>query len=226
MKRLGKLFLLAAALAAVSAAVFAARDIRGGEGTSATAVVNAGRDCWQLTLVNRDNPIDDGAVPPELTELSNGEQVDSRIYPELQAMFDDARAQGVYPVVNEGYRSRQRQQELMEEKIAAYEAEGYSGDTAQQLAAQWVAQPGTSEHELGLALDIIADSSRSTDDEVYAWLAENAWRYGFILRYPADKEQITGIDYEPWHYRYVGTQAAEEITAQGICLEEYLGAAE
>ena len=91
------------------------------------------------------------------------------------------------------------------------------------MAGQWVAIPGTSEHELGLAVDINADKEQSSNEEVYNWLAENAWRYGFILRYPQGKEDITGIDYEPWHYRYVGKEVAKEIYEAGITLEEYVG---
>ena len=90
------------------------------------------------------------------------------------------------------------------------------------MAEQWVAIPGYSEHELGLAVDINADKERSYGEEVYCWLAENAWRYGFILRYPQGKEEITGIDYEPWHYRYVGYEAAKTIYEEDITLEEYL----
>ena len=86
-----------------------------------------------------------------------------------------------------------------------------------------MAVPGTSEHQLGLAVDINANPDNSTDEEVYAWLAENAWQFGFILRYPQDKTQITGIQYEPWHYRYVGREAAAHIHTSGQCLEEYLG---
>ena len=91
------------------------------------------------------------------------------------------------------------------------------------MAEQWVAIPGTSEHELGLAVDINADKERSSNEEVYNWLAENAWRYGLILRYPQGKEGITGIDYEPWHYRYVGKEVAKQIYEEGITLEEYVG---
>jgi len=91
------------------------------------------------------------------------------------------------------------------------------------MAGQWVAIPGTCEHELGLAVDINADKEQSSNEEVYNWLAENAWRYGFILRYPKGKEDITGIDYEPWHYRYVGKEVAKEIYEEGITLEEYVG---
>ena len=89
-------------------------------------------------------------------------------------------------------------------------------------AKEWAAVPGTSEHQLGIAVDINADKTQSTNDEVYVWLAENAYRYGFILRYPQGKEQITGTNYEPWHYRYVGVENAKIIYEQQICLEEYI----
>ena len=81
---------------------------------------------------------------------------------------------------------------------------------------------GRSEHQLGLAVDINGDELHSSNDEVYSWLAENAYKYGFILRYPEGKSDITGIEYEPWHYRYVGKEAAAEIFSRSICLEEYL----
>ncbi len=181
-------------------------------------------DGWKLTLVNVTHAIADDAYPTELTDLFNGEQVDSRIYPDLQRMFDDARAQGVYPLVNEGYRTHARQQELMDQRVEQYIAEGNDEETARQLAEAWVAVPGTSEHELGLAVDIVADTDLCDNETVYAWLRENAHLYGFILRYPEDKVEITGIDYEPWHYRYVGHEAAEEIYETGVCLEEYLQA--
>lgn len=175
----------------------------------------------ELTLVNADNPVPD-SWSVDLTTLSNGEQVATMIYPDLQEMFDDMRAQGIYPFVRAGYRSNEEQQRVLEERISAYEAEGYSHARAEALALETVALPGTSEHELGLAVDINADESASTDEEVYTWLAENAYKYGFIQRYPEDKTQVTGIDYEPWHYRYVGKAAAARIYDSGECLEEYL----
>ena len=92
---------------------------------------------------------------------------------------------------------------------------------AERTAKEWVALPGTSEHQLGIAVDINADKSKSSNDEVYMWLAANAHNYGFILRYPQGKQEITGTSYEPWHYRYVGVDAAREIYERGICLEEY-----
>ena len=175
---------------------------------------------WNLIVVNRWNPIPEN-YSVELTVLSNGQKVDSRVYPYLQEMFDAARADGIYPIVREGYRTEEEQQEILDDKIQAYINEGYSQWRAERNAKEWVALPGTSEHQLGIAVDINADKSKCTNDDVYAWLAENAYKYGFILRYPLDKQEITGTSYEPWHYRYVGVEAAQEIYEQGICLEEY-----
>lgn len=176
---------------------------------------------WNLILVNRNSYIPDD-YKVELTELSNGEKVDSRIYPEMQEMFNDARAQGYGLFVREGYRTQEEQQQLLDEKIEAYENEGKSKSEAKKLAEQWVAIPGTSEHQLGIAVDINADTTKSSSDDVYSWLAENAHKYGFIKRYPSDKTDITGVINEPWHYRYVGKEAALEIYSQGMCLEEYI----
>ena len=176
---------------------------------------------WNLILVNRDSYIPND-YQVELTELSNGKKVDSRIYPELQEMFNDARAQGYGLFVREGYRTQEEQQQLLNEKIEAYENEGKSKSEAKKLAEQWVAIPGTSEHQLGIAVDINADTTKSSSDDVYSWLAENAHKYGFIKRYPSDKTDITGVINEPWHYRYVGKEAALEIYSQGMCLEEYI----
>ena len=166
---------------------------------------------WKFLLVNRWNPIPEGYVP-ELTELWNGESVDSRIYSDLQEMFDDAREEGLEPYVNAGYRTNEVQQSLMDQEVEDYISQGYSKAEAREMAEQWVATPGTSEHQMGLAVDISMDDngSRSAVD-VWQWLMENSYKYGFILRYPEDKTEITGIAYEPWHYRYVGKEAAEEI---------------
>ena len=180
---------------------------------------------WNLILVN-----DDYCVPSdyevELTELANGEKVDSRIYPQLQQMFDDARAAGLELFVREGYRTTQDQKDIMDERIQQYRDEGYSRSEAKKLAEEYVAEPGTSEHELGIAVDINADTSKCSSDAVYTWLANNAYnnayRYGFIKRYPEDKIEITGVNNEPWHYRYVGVDVAREMQEKGLCLEEYI----
>lgn len=183
-----------------------------------TASVDNG---WNLILVNRDNYIPKN-YEVELTELMNGEKVDSRIYPDLQEMFDAARTQGLALFVAAGYRTGEEQRRLLDEKIEAYEYEGHSKMEAEKLAKQWVALPGTSEHQLGIAVDINADTQKSSSDEVYDWLAQNGCRYGFIKRYPSNKTDVTGVINEPWHYRYVGREAAQEITKQGVCLEEYI----
>lgn len=178
---------------------------------------------WNLTLVNPWNPVPSG-WEMEFTELRNDERVDSRMYPELQRMFDDCRAAGLLPLVYSGYRTQEMQQELYDNKIAAYLAEGCTQEEAERNASQWVAEPGTSEHQLGLAVDIDSeDISRCSDEAVWDWLKEHCAEYGFILRYPADAVEITGIQHEPWHFRYVGQEAAKEIMERGITLEEYLG---
>lgn len=176
---------------------------------------------WNLILVNQDYRVPRN-YKVELTELSNGQSVDSRIYPSLQQMFDDMQAQGVYPTVASGYRTSKKQQSLMDEKIESFVAQGYSRSDAATEALKWVSAVGYSEHQTGLAVDINANGVNSTGKQVYDWLADNAWEYGFILRYPEDKTEITHTSYEPWHYRYVGTEAAKVIFEQSICLEEYI----
>ena len=175
---------------------------------------------WNLIVVNRWNELPED-YDVELTELSNGQMVDSRIYPYLQEMCDAARTEGVYPVVREGYRTAEEQQEILDDKIQNYINQGYSQVKAERTAKEWVALPGTSEHQLGIAVDINADKSKCSNEDVYGWLAENAYKYGFVLRYPLGKQKITGTSYEPWHYRYVGKEVARGIYEREICLEEY-----
>ena len=178
---------------------------------------------WNLILVNEDYYIPkDYAV--ELASFDNGETVDYRIYEDLQEMFNDAKDDNVYMFVAEGYRTQEDQQELFDDKVEEYQERVLLEFLARWKAKKWVAVPGTSEHQLGLAVDINADISKSSSQEVYSWLANNAYKYGFIQRYPADKTEITGISYEPWHYRYVGEEVASEIYEEKICLEEYIEA--
>lgn len=211
-KQKGKRLLLMAVIILLAAGMMAFKG-----GISRTADESLG---WNLMLVNSQYRIpDDYSV--ELIRLSNGEQVDSRIYPDLQEMFDDARGAGYSLFVRAGYRSEEDQENLMEDKIEAYRQEGYSQREAEREAEKWVAKPGTSEHELGLSVDINAEG-QTDGNRLYQWLAEHSWKYGFILRYPAEKEEITGIDYEPWHFRYVGKQAAKEMYEKDLCLEEYV----
>ncbi|MGM0123553.1 zinc D-Ala-D-Ala carboxypeptidase [Enterococcus sp. AZ194] len=176
---------------------------------------------WELILVNKTHEIPDN-YQVDLQELANEQAVDKRIYQSLQEMFDAARVQGVNPKISSSYRTHAEQIQIMEDKIAGFIQQGYTSEKAKVEAEKWVAIPGTSEHELGLAVDINATET-SSDKEVYNWLAKNAYQYGFILRYPSNKVQLTGVDYEPWHYRYVGKKAAKDIYQSGVCLEEYTG---
>jgi len=176
---------------------------------------------WNLMLVNYENHIPKD-YEPELTELSNGQRVDSRIYPHLQKMIKEAKQDEVYMEVVAGYRTKQKQQSLMKEKILLYMAEGYSYNKSKKIAEKWVAAAGTSEHQLGLAVDINQDPAKCSADKVYNWLSENAHKYGFVKRYPADKVEVTRISNEPWHYRYVGKKAAAEMIEKNMCLEEYV----
>ena len=177
---------------------------------------------WRLLLVNSTHPLaDDYSV--DLTELRNGQSVDTRILSDLQEMFDAARSEDIYPIVSDAYRTREDQQTLMDDVIQNYEDEGYSSEEASSKAEQVIAKPGTSEHETGLAIDIAGDDDYDQDtDSVLEWMNNNAYKYGFILRYPSGKESVTGAEAENDHYRYVGKEAAKVIHDQGICLEEYL----
>lgn len=183
---------------------------------------------WKLTLVSPEHPLpEDYAVT--LTRLKNGQAVDERCYPALQEMMDACRAEGLEPLICSSYRTWEKQTRLFENKVARFAAGGLSQEAAQAEAARVVAVPGTSEHQLGLAVDIVDSAYQLLDDAqadtpVQQWLMAHASEYGFVLRYPRDKEDVTGIVWEPWHYRYVGKEAAEEMTAQQLCLEEYLDA--
>ena len=160
--------------------------------------------------------------------LSNGLQIDRRCYDALQEMMDACREAGYEPLICSAYRTQETQQDLFNNKVAKLEAEGKSHDEAVQEAGTVVAVPGTSEHQLGLTVDVVDVNNQNLTEEqektpTQKWLMANSWRYGFIHRYPNSKSDITGIIYEPWHYRYVGKDAAQEIFNKGITLEEYLG---
>lgn len=181
---------------------------------------------WNLLLVNPWNPLPEG-YEITLTQLQNGLSVDERCYPDLQDMMDDCRAADLQPVICSDYRSQETQQRLFNNQHNRLIVQGYSEENARTEAGKVVAVPGTSEHQLGLAVDIVDIENQILDEDqektaVQKWLMENSWRYGFILRYPNDKSNITGIIYEPWHYRYVGKEAAKEIYDLDVCLEEYL----
>ena len=190
------------------------------------------KDQWYLKLVNAKNPMTQEDVPEVATETidSNGYQVDARIMDDLEEMFAAAQAAGRNPVICSAFRSWDTQEYLYQNKIQrVMTEEGLTEEEAAVEAGTVVAVPGTSEHQIGLALDIVSSQYMNLDEKQMEtkdqqWLMENSWKYGFILRYPLNKSDITGIIFEPWHYRYVGREAAKEIYEQDITLEEYLGA--
>lgn len=175
---------------------------------------------WELMLVNSENTLDSSYAPPELVYLSDSQcPVDSRIADALTAFADAAKAEGLPVYLSSGYRTYSEQQSLYQRKIS----QGYSAEEAAKI----VAIPGTSEHQTGLCCDItdyyreFKDSSLE-DTETYKWMVAHCQEYGFVVRYPNDKTDITKIIYEPWHFRYVGVEAATYMMENDLCLEEFL----
>lgn len=184
---------------------------------------------WNLTLVNFENALPEDFEPAELTEVDNGYVADSRIAEATKKMIADARTNdNVRIIALSAYRDYEYQKELYDNKVQRLQQEkGYSVTKAREEAATVVAYPGTSEHQLGLALDLVDARHVKLDESqentaAYKWLYEHCAEYGFIVRYPNGKTDITGIIYEPWHFRYVGVEAAKVIMEKGITLEEYL----
>jgi len=185
-----------------------------------------------LTLVNPWHKMEEG-YEPEIRQVTWGYEdddqfMDARAADAMIQMILDCAAAGNNPYVCSAYRSTEKQEYLFNNKIArlVYD-EGVDPAEAPAIAAMSVAIPGTSEHQLGLAADIIDYDYPELDEKqeetsTQQWLMEHCWDYGFILRYPVDKSEITGIIYEPWHYRYVGVEEAQEMRALGLTLEEYL----
>lgn len=184
-----------------------------------------------ILLVNPWNAVPDGYAP-DLVPLSmdisvEGSQVERDCYDPLLAMINDCNKECPKVCVVSSYRTHAYQTESFENKVNSYLAKGYSREDAEKEAATIIAKPGTSEHQLGLAVDIIdtrlwALEEEQADLPAQKWLMENSWKYGFILRYPKGKIDVTGIIYEPWHYRYVGLEVAKELHDSGLTLEEYL----
>ncbi|HHY82863.1 MAG TPA: M15 family metallopeptidase [Clostridiales bacterium] len=181
---------------------------------------------WNLVLVNSKNPLPSN-YSVNLETVQNNHQVDSRIAEYVRNMINDAEHDGVQLLICSSYRSVARQQELFDQQVDKYISAGKSYDEALAETVFGLAMPGHSEHNTGLALDIVTPDYQILDSgfentKAFEWLDKNAHKYGFILRYPKDKTDITGIKYEPWHYRYVGSEHAAAIKEKGFCLEEYL----
>ncbi|MDR1733365.1 MAG: M15 family metallopeptidase [Oscillospiraceae bacterium] len=183
-------------------------------------------DKWYLLLVSRDYALPADYAPATEVCLpgvySANVKMDARVAPYYRRMYNDAKAAGVELTPFSGYRPISRQKTNFDNKIASYESQGYSKEEAVNLAAMTILPPGCSEHEAGLAMDIVNTQVSFETTAAFRWLQENAYKYGFILRYPKDKTAITKISYEPWHWRYVGTETAAAMLGTGLCLEEYL----
>lgn len=181
---------------------------------------------WSLILVNKDHLIKD-EYDVELGTIRGNIKCDIRIIDNVLSMITAAREDGIIISICSPYRDYDRQVMLFNRKVKSYMAKGFTEDEAYEKASETVAIPGTSEHQLGLAFDFISNNYTALDvgfaqTQAGKWLKEHSWEYGFILRYPEDKTEITDIQFEPWHYRYVGVKAAKEIMAEGLCLEEYV----
>lgn len=192
--------------------------------TTAQIEVTAGD--WNTILVNAKNILPDD-FSPELKKLANGLEFDKRAIESLNKMLTAAKEEGLSPIVCSAYRSVSRQKELFEKQVQKQKNNGYNDTQADIEARKVVAYPGTSEHNTGLAADIVAESYQLLDEhqentDEMKWLIAHCSEYGFILRYPKDKTSVTGIIYEPWHFRYVGIEAATHIMENGLCLEEYI----
>jgi len=181
---------------------------------------------WNLTLVNEQHPMD-AAYTPEVTAVSGEYSVDSRIADAVNQMLEAAKADGMNMHILSAYRTIEKQTQVFNDTMSTNLDGGEDYWAAYSTTKQSVALPGYSEHNLGLALDIVADSYEGLDDQQAQtpeaqWLEKNCADYGFILRYPPDKSAETGIIYEPWHYRYVGQEDAKKIMESGVTLETYL----
>lgn len=179
-----------------------------------------------LILVNPWNQIS-AELNPEFTIIEGTQMVDSRCAASLEDMLRGCRAAGNSPLIVSSYRDWSQQEELYQNKVSELMAQGLDRETAEADAKSHAAAPGYSEHQLGLAVDIVDEGYTALDEKqadtaAQQWLMENCWQYGFILRYPEGKSEITGVEYQPWHYRYVGLSAAEQIHELDITLEEYI----
>lgn len=183
------------------------------------------KSSWNLILVNKTHPIpDDYEIP--LTTISGSMKCDERVLEPLTNMLKAASNDGVNLIVCSPYRDYTLQETLFNRKINLYMSLGMSYMEAYKTSSQKVTVPGASEHQIGLAFDIVTSSHSTLDYEfgdtaAGKWLKEHSCEYGFILRYPRGKEYITSIEYEPWHFRYVGIEAAKYITENDLTLEEF-----
>lgn len=192
-------------------------------GETGRIIVNPEQELWNLVVVNMGREMPSG-YKPELKEIfSTGYYMDERVVPFYEQMYTAAKKDGITLTPYSGYRSYERQERNYKNLTETYMSDyGLTRKEAAKKAATVILPPGTSEHNLGLAMDICNTKDSFAFTKEYQWLTENAHKYGFILRYTEEKMSVTGIVDEPWHWRYVGTEYAEDIKNSGLCLEEYL----
>ncbi len=186
-------------------------------------IISIDPDLWHLTLVNSSYRIPDTYSPDLVKVCGTEESLDRRIALEYEKMYAAALEDGVYLKPCSGYRSYSLQEKNYKNKVKFFEKQGYSTEDAKVKAATIIMPPGSSEHNLGYAMDIVCVEEWFENTKEFQWLTENAADYGFIMRYPKEKQHITKVIYEPWHWRYVGVAAAKEMKAKNLTLEEYLG---
>lgn len=183
---------------------------------------NSALNEWNLKLVNNDNSVDKTYVP-ELEEYADGIMFDKRAIEYLRDMVNAMHKEKITGIwVQSAYRSYEKQEELFNRKVNEYKSQGKGQAEAERLAQMVVQRPEMSEHNLALAADFNTVTNEFEDTKAFQWLQKHAQDYGFILRYPKDKQEITGITYESWHWRYVGKEHAKIIKDKGYCLEEYI----
>ena len=204
----------------------AVSETKTAEKKPATIIPITDAEKWNLAIINIKYPLPD-SYAPTLSNAINGSniQLDSRVSERYAEMYAAAKLSGCVLTPYSGYHSYALQETNYNRKVNFYVNQGISAEEANQKASAQVLPAGCSEHNAGLAMDIVSASSDFINTKEYKWLCENAYNYGFILRYPEDKTAITGMNFEPWHWRYVGTQAAKEMKEKNQCLEEYLGLA-
>lgn len=183
-------------------------------------------DNWELTLVNLQYRLPEDYKPTLQAAVEGSSvQLDARVAPFYAEMYAAAKADGCTLTPYSGYRTYARQQENFDRKVAYYVSQGLSEAEATAQTQTRILPAGASEHNMGFAMDIVSASADFISTKEFSWLSAHAHEYGFILRYPENKTEITGVMYEPWHWRFVGKEAAAEMQKRGQCLEEYLGVA-
>ena len=191
--------------------------------SSGRIVVDPRNVQWNLIVVNSSREIPEGYVPQLKEILGCGKYLDYRVAPHYEEMYYAAKKDGIILTPYSAYRTYERQKNNYNNLTSKYMSQyGLSREAAAAKAATVILPPGTSEHNLGLAMDVCNVYDSFAYSKEYAWLQQHAHEYGFILRYTKEKQPITGIVPEPWHWRYVGVEYAKKIKDSGLCLEEYL----